>query len=251
MPHSDKVKMKARVIVFFPVYNEQDHIGPLLERFKPILDRGVIQKLVAVDDGSTDSTASVLRSCPYCVTITHARHQGCGDAIRTAYRYALERKYDIFVIMAGNGKDDPAEIERLLEPILADEADYIQGSRFLKGGQSKGLPGHRLWAIRFFTWTFSLFLLRHYTDCTNGFRAYRTEILRDQRIKWDQEWLGHSYEIEFYLHYKVAALGYRIREVPVSKVYPIARGVSYSKVRVQDWLTNLKPLFLLRFGIKD
>ena len=152
--------------------------------------------------------------------------------------------------MAGNGKDDPAEIERLTAPILRGEADYVQGSRFLPGGSSEGLPAHRLLAMMLFTWAFSLFLMRRYTDCTNGFRAYRTSILRDERVDWEQDWLGHSYEIEFYMHYKVAALRYRTKEVPVSKIYRHRPGTSYSKVRVRDWITNLKPLFYLRLGLK-
>jgi hypothetical protein len=121
----------------------------------------------------------------------------------------------------------------------------------LPGGNSAGLPTHRLLAMRVFTWTFSLFLMRRYTDCTNGFRAYRAAFLRDRRLDWAQEWLGHSYEIEFYMHYQATALGYRVTEVPVSKVYrPTADG-SYTKVRLRDWLTNLKPLFLLRLGLRQ
>ena len=50
------------------------------------------------------------------------------------------------------------------------------------------------------------------------------------------------------MHYQAAALGYRVQEVPVSKVYRPAADGTYSKVRVRDWLTNLKPLFLLRLG---
>jgi dolichol-phosphate mannosyltransferase len=241
----------ARLIAFLPVYNEEAQIGSLLERFRPVVEKGVVREVLAVDDGSTDRTPQILRKYDYCTTITHSSHQGCGDAIRSAYRYALKHDYDIFVIMAGNGKDEPTEIERLIGPILSEEADYVQGSRFLPGGYSRGLPRHRLFAMRIFTWTFSLFRMRHYTDCTNGFRAYRTAILRDPRLDWAQEWLGHSYEIEFYMHYMVDALGYRVTEVPVSKIYrPNADG-SYTKVRVRDWLMNLKPLFLLRFGLRN
>jgi len=239
-----------RVIAFLPVFNEEAHIDVLLEGFRPVLERGVIDEVLVVDDGSTDRTPAILQKYDYCTVITHPSRQGCGDAIRSAYRYALTHDYDIFVIMAGNGKDDPAQIERLIAPILGDAADYVQGSRFLPGGQSEGLPGHRLWAIRLFTWTFSLFLVRRYTDCTNGFRAYRTATMRDPRLDWSQEWLGHSYEIEFYMHYMVASLGYRVKEVPVSKIYRPARDGSYTKVRLRDWLTNLKPLFLLRFGLR-
>jgi dolichol-phosphate mannosyltransferase len=238
------------VIAFLPVYNEQAQIGPLLERFRHVIEKGVVQEVLAVDDGSTDRTPDILREFDYCTVITHSSRRGCGDAIRSAYRYALKLGYDIVVIMAGNGKDDPAEIERLLGPILSGEADYVQGSRFLPGGHSEGLPTHRLWAIRMFSWTFSLFLMRRYTDCTNGFRAYRTAMMRDSRLDWAQEWLGHSYEIEFYMHYKATALGYRVKEVAVAKIYRPAPDGSYTKVRLRDWLTNLKPLILLRLGLR-
>ncbi len=238
-----------RVIAFIPVYNEEEQISPLLERFRPVLENGVVHEVLAVDDGSMDRTPEILQKYE-CTVITHPTRQGCGDAIRSAYRYALARNYDIFVVMAGNGKDDPAEIERLIAPILREEADYVQGSRFLPGGSSVGLPTHRLWAMRLFTWTFSLFLMRRYTDCTNGFRAYRTALVIDPRLDWAQEWLGHSYEIEFYMHYKAAALGYRIKEVPVAKIYRPSKDGSYTKVRLRDWFTNLKPLFFLRFGLR-
>jgi dolichol-phosphate mannosyltransferase len=233
-----------------PVFNEEEHIDSLLQRYRDVIEHGVVEELVVVNDGSTDSTPEIVRNAAFPTLLSHPTRQGCGDAIRTAYRYALENDFDVFVIMAGNGKDDPAEIARLLEPILQGSADYVQGSRYLDGGRSDGLPAHRSIAIRLFTWTFSLFLLRRYTDCTNGFRAYRTAILRDERIRWDQEWLGHSYEIEFYLHYRVAQLGYRVREVAVSKIYRRSVTGSYTKVRVRDWVTNLKPLVYLRLGRK-
>ncbi|MGH9395378.1 MAG: glycosyltransferase family 2 protein [Terriglobia bacterium] len=243
--------MSPRIIAFFPLYNEKSRLDSLLQRFKPVLEKQIVHELLIVDDGSTDGSYEVLRQQPCCTVVRHESNQGMGDALRDAYRYALEKQYDIFTIIAGNGKDDPAEIERLVGPILRDKADYMQGSRFLPHGYSEGLPGHRLWAMRLYTWTFSLFLTRKFTDCTNGFRAYRTLILRDKRLDWAQEWLGHSYEIEFYVHYKVTALEYRVAEVPVSKIYHRASNGSYSKVRVKDWFNNLKPLFLLRFGIKS
>jgi CheY-like chemotaxis protein len=80
--------------------------------------------------------------------------------------------------------DDPDQVGLVLSPVLSGEADYVQGSRFAKGGHSRGLPAHRNLAIRVFTLTFSLFVGKRFTDCTNGFRAYRTSILRDERIDW-------------------------------------------------------------------
>ena len=134
--------------------------------------------------------------------------------------------------------------------MLSYRADYVQGSRFLEGGLSAGLPTHRTAAIHLFTLTFSLLVGRRLTDCTNGFRAYRTSILRDPRIEWTQSWL-RTYELEYYLHYKVIQSDYRVIEVPVSKIYRPSPDGSYSKMRGRDWLIALKPLFYLRLGLRS
>jgi glycosyltransferase involved in cell wall biosynthesis len=242
--------MTLGTIAFLPVYDQEAQIGSVLERFKPVLEAGAVDEVLAVDDGSRDRTAAILRGCEHCTVITHPSRRGIGTAMQSAYRYALERDYDVFLIMAGNGKDDPAQVADVLAPILGDEADYVQGSRFTAGGVSKGLPAHRNLAIRLFTATFSLLVRHRFTDCTNGFRAYRTSLLRDQRLDWSQDWLG-AYELEYYMHFKAGQLGYRIKEVPVSKVYDLhSTGGSYSKMRARDWLGALKPLFYLRLGLR-
>jgi dolichol-phosphate mannosyltransferase len=239
------------VIALVPVYNEEAHIAALLDRFRPALDAGTVQEVVVVDDASTDETPAILRRYPDMTVITQPTNRGIGCSIRVAYHRALERNYDIFLIMAGNGKDDPAQIGMLLAPILRGDADYVQGSRVLPGGQSLGLPRHRYLAMRIFSLVFSLMVRRHFSDCTNGFRAYRTAILRDDRIGWSQSWLGQGYELEYYIHYKVAQRGYRVTEVPVSKIYRRAPNGSYSKIRWTDWPRMLRPLLYLRLGFRQ
>jgi dolichol-phosphate mannosyltransferase len=240
----------VRTLAFIPVYNQEAQVGWVLERFRSVLEDGTVDELVAVDDGSTDGTPAILAACDYCTVITHPGRRGIGNAIRSAYRHALDHGFDAFVIMAGNGKDDPTQIPVVLGPVAQDEADYVQGSRFAKGGVSGNLPAHRNLAIRVFTMTFSILVGRRFTDCTNGFRAYTTAFLRDPRMDWGQDWLG-SYELEYYVHYKAVQLGYRVAEVPVSKVYrQRSHDGSYSKMRARDWLVALKPLFYLRLGLK-
>jgi glycosyltransferase involved in cell wall biosynthesis len=229
------------------VYNEERKVGAVIEQFlDPAVD-AVVDRIIVVDDGSTDGTVESVRRAgsPKVEVISHGKNRGPGMAIRSGYNYALANGYDVFTLMAGNGKDDPRLIPALVAPILNDTADYVQGSRFTAGGLSRNLPWHRWLAIKLYTWTFSLALRHRLTDATNGFRAYRTTILRDPRLDWNQPWLGFSYEIEFYLLFMVHRLNYRVAEVPVSKVYDFGRGEAYTKVRPVDWLKNLKPLFLL------
>jgi dolichol-phosphate mannosyltransferase len=236
--------------VVVPIFNEERHVEALLDKFRPVVEARTVERVVFVDDGSTDRTTEVLRRCDFAEVVRHESRCGCGASIRSGFCIALRDGFDLIVVMAGNGKDHPAEIPRLLAPLLSGVADYVQGSRFLPGGTSGGLPWHRLVAMRLLTWVFRLFLWRWFTDCTNGFRAYRTDFLQDSRLDWSQSWLGHDYEMEIYLHYKAAALGYRVREVPVSKIYTRVPGQAYSKARLSDWLTGLKPVFLLRFGLR-
>ena len=152
--------------------------------------------------------------------------------------------------MASNGKDNPFQLSRLINPIIKENYDYIQGSRFLRGGSYKNLPFFRMLLIKGFTFIMSLFTGYHLTDATNGFRAYKLDILRkDKRIDIFQNWLDR-YELETYLHYKFLTLGYKFKEVAVSKNY-IRKNKKYSHIKpFLDWWSILKPLFYLKVGLK-
>src|SRR5262245_44180989 len=122
-----------KALAVLPVFNEKQHIGPLLDRFPP----GVCDVLV-VDDASDDgSTEEVHRRGG--ATIRHEERLGLGRCLQDGADYAKSHGYEAVVVMAGNGKDDPRQIPILLNA-LAQGADYVQGSRFLPGGQWKDLP---------------------------------------------------------------------------------------------------------------
>ena len=160
-------------------------------KLKKLIDSFPIEKyydLLFVDDGSTDGSYEYLEEKGFSL-IRHDENIGIGCGIREAIEYGRENGYDIIVIMAANGKMQPAEIERLIDPIVNDRADYVQGSRYLPGGQSPNLPLFRRVMIRIFT--LIAWVLTGYkgTDVTCGFRAYKLGLFDDNRFAIGQSWL--------------------------------------------------------------
>ena len=152
--------------------------------------------------------------------------------------------------MAANGKDNPQEIPRLLTAV-EEGYDYIQGSRFLPGGQSENLPLFRRLMVPASARLYRLLTGFPGTDALNGFRAYRLSLLKDPRINIWQDWLDR-YELEMYLHYKVLSLGYKVKEVPVTKSYKhFKKGMSYSHIRpFVDWWSIIRPIVFLALGVR-
>jgi dolichol-phosphate mannosyltransferase len=234
--------MQLRVGVVLPVYNEGAAAADLVRRMPEVVSTAFV-----VDDGSSDGGCDIPAS-PRTTLLRHARNLGIGAAIRTGLHAARAAGCDVVIVMAGNGKDRPEEIPLLLAKIH-EGYDYVQGSRFAKGGQSVNLPLIRGILIHGFTLVFRLLTGFDGTDVTNGFRAYRLALLDDARIRLDQRWLDR-YELEYYLHWKFIKLGYRVSEVPVSKTYPARRG-SYSKIRpVVDWWHMVRPVVLLALHLR-
>jgi dolichol-phosphate mannosyltransferase len=88
------------------------------------------------------------------------------------------------------------------------------------------------------------------TESTNGFRAFRTTLLNDARIRLNQSWLD-QYELEPYLYWKTIRLGYRTCEVPVTKIYP-PKAIGYTKMKpITGWWSMLRPIVLLGLGLRD
>jgi dolichol-phosphate mannosyltransferase len=232
------------VAMIFPLFNERHAIAGLVERVP-----GVIAETIVVDDGSDDGGPELARAAGARV-IPQDRRRGVGAAIRTGIKAARESGHGAVVILAANGKDDPAEASRLIDKLNAG-FDYVQGSRFLReGGASVHLPRGRGLMIRGYTFLFRVLSGFPATDVTNGYRAYRLSLLDNPRIKIDQAWLDR-YELEYYLQWKAIKLGYRVVEVGVSKTYPKGGG-NYSKIRrFRDWWSIVKPTILLWLHVRD
>jgi dolichol-phosphate mannosyltransferase len=188
------VYRSRKVITIVPVFSEEARIGLVVQR----TDRLLGDRLLVVDDGSTDATADVARS-KGAEVLSLGRVMGVGAAIRAGFQAAQREGFNVAVIMAGNNKDDPSEIPRLLDPICDDRADFVMGSRYLPGGRTGGdISAYRRRATRFHPWLMSRFVGKRITESTNGFRAFRLTLLRDPRINLHQRWLD-AYGLEVYL----------------------------------------------------
>ncbi len=231
-------------------FNEYVKLNNVIERFLKTGLNGNVDYVI-IDDASTDGTTEMMagyRSAGV-LSIKHPIRMGVGAAIRTAIRHAQKNHCDILVIMAGNDKDNPEEIPFLLDAIK-EGCDLVQGSRYLgHDGTGGDMPLYRKFATRLHPWIMSMVTGKKVTDSTNGFRAFRLSMLNDPRINLDQQWLN-TYELEPYLLYKALTLGFKVKEVPVTKIYP-TRKLGYTKMRpITGWWSILKPLFYLRLGIR-
>lgn len=233
------------VIVLVPAYNEEAKIGKVVER----ADLSLVDTLLVIDDGSTDCTAEVAR-LKGAEVLSLGKMLGVGAALRSGMEHARQTGHDLAVIMAGNNKDDPSEIPRLLDPICDEDFDLVMGSRFLDGGGYGGdMPAYRKLATRLHPWLVSRLVGKRVTESTNGFRAFKLSLLDDARINLHQRWLD-AYGLEVYMLIQTIRLGHRHTEVPCTKIYP-PKKIGNTKMKpISGWWSILRPVFLVGIGLR-
>jgi dolichol-phosphate mannosyltransferase len=202
-----------KTVVVVPTYNEKANIASILNG---ILSHKHIHVLV-VDDSSPDGTAEIVRKhmkTSNRVQLLLGEKQGLGVAYKRGFEYAIaEMDADILIEMDADGSHDPKDIPRLLQPLLDGQADFVIGSRYVKGGSITG------WSpIRYLTsWGGNLVArliggILSVRDCTAGFRAMRTEVAL--RVDWDN-FASHGYSFQIRLLYQALNDGARVVEIPV------------------------------------
>jgi dolichol-phosphate mannosyltransferase len=227
------------------VYNEGDKIRRVIRKFCDYADYDV----VVVDDASTDGALDHLPPESPVTVLRNEARKGAGFGVRKIFAYGREKNYTAVFFVSGNDKDDPADIVKVKKAI-EQGFDLVQGSRYLPGGGYGQMPFYRRIATQFVhPFFFSLFSGQRITDSTNGFRAVRLSMLDDPRIDLNQEWLN-EYELEPYLFFKAIRLGYKVTEVPVTKIYP-PKIEGYTKMKpFSGWWSILRPLFYLGLGLR-
>lgn len=241
---TDARSAEPLVAVVIPALNEAGKIGRVLDK----LPRDGRFEAIVVDDGSTDGTRDEARAHGAAVVVRHEVRGGVGAAIRDGWKAGLARRRPYLALISGDDQHEPVELGGALDRLLAGEADYVQGSRWMHGGRVVGPTGGRGFGTRLYSVVFSVLSFHRVTDATNGFRVFRSDLLRDPAINLDQAWLD-SYDLEPYVLFKVIRRHYRVIEHPVTVRYHPAEG--YTKMRgIHDWWRLFRPALLLRFGVK-
>lgn len=211
---------KHAYCVVIPVINEGERITNLLSRMTAI-NISSLADVIIIDGGSNDGSLAEEK-----LKNNHVRtllvKTGAGKLsaqLRCAYAFALEQGYEGIVTIDGNDKDDPEAIPRLIDA-LQQGYDFVQGSRFIKGGVAENTPVSRYLAIRgIHAPLLSVASGFHWTDTTQGFRAYSSKMLADARVAPFRN-IFNSYELLAYLSYRVPKLGYRCAELATVRKYP-------------------------------
>lgn len=211
---------RTRHVIMIPVINEGERIQ---RQLRDMADLNLPEQadIVVVDGGSTDGSLgeAFLESAGVRALIAKVGPGRLSAQLRSGYAWALLEGYDGIVTIDGNGKDGVDSVPAFLRA-LDEGYDYVQASRFIRGGRGENTPLSRLLAIRLIHAPMLSLAAGHwFTDTTQGFRAYSAQYLLDPRVAPFRD-LFAGYELLAYLTVRASQLGYRVKELPTSRVYP-------------------------------
>ena len=233
--------------VVIPVINEGSRIASLLSRMAA-LEISSVADIIIADGGTTDGSLELSALQGLCVRglLVKTGPGKLSAQLRCAYAFALDQGYDGIITIDGNDKDDPAAIPAFINA-LERKVDFVQASRFVKGGIAENTPPSRHFAIRFIhAPMLSLFSGFKWTDTTQGFRAYSRRLLLDAKVAPFRN-VFTTYELLAYLSYRAPKLLYSCVELPTVRRYP--KGEVPTKISsVKGNLSVLSTLFKACFG---
>jgi glycosyltransferase involved in cell wall biosynthesis len=193
------------VAIVIAAYNEEGAIGPVIEAL-PEQVCGLATATIVVADGCADGTVKEAMTAGAMVCDVPV-NRGQGAALRLGYRLARDGGADYIVTTDADGQYNPAEIERVLAPVVAGEADFVTGSRRLGSQETKDMI--RKTGVLFFAGTLSLLTGQKISDTTFGLRAMRAEVTGAVRLEQPQ-YQASELLIGIITH------GYKVGEVPAT-----------------------------------
>ncbi|NLE99886.1 MAG: glycosyltransferase family 2 protein [Anaerolineales bacterium] len=194
-----------RVVAVIPAYNEERFIGSVV-----LKARSHVDAVVVVDDGSSDETRLVAEAAG-AVTVVHARNRGKGAALNTGFRRARELDPDAIVMLDGDGQHLPEELQTVLAPVFAGQADIVVGSRYLNG--TCDVPRHRALGHWFFNRLTNTLSGISATDSQSGYRAFSRDAVDALHFS------SRGFSVESEMQFLAQDLGLRYVEVPITIRY--------------------------------
>jgi glycosyltransferase involved in cell wall biosynthesis len=237
-----------KVGVVVPCHNEEKLVGKVIETMPDFVD-----KIIVVDDCSTDKTEEVVRTYvdrqPDRVElISHEKNQGVGGAIVTGYKRAMDLEIDATAVMGGDAQMDPADLPELLDPVVEGKAEYSKGNRLFTGGAWKMIPHVRYLGnsgLSFMTKIASGYW--HIADSQAGYTVISLDALK--MIEVDKIYKRYGMPNDILVRLNVYDC--RVHDVHVKPIYGVGEksGIKLRKVLFTiPWL--LLKLFLWRMKEK-
>lgn len=220
--------------VLIPAYNEVNNIQDIL---KKILDISIPKEIIVVDDGSTDGTRKLLETLKSDIikVVFHEKNQGKGQAIRTAIEHS---KGDIIIIQDADLEYDPQDYHKLIPVIESGKEKVVYGSRFLNK-QNKHSYFSFFLGGQVVTWITNILYFQTLTDEPTCYKVFDAKLLKSIKLNCT------GFEFCPEVTAKIAKLGYKIPEVPIS-YYP--RSISEGKkINWKDGVEAIWVLFKYRF----
>ncbi|WP_160683818.1 glycosyltransferase family 2 protein [Clostridium sp. C2-6-12] len=211
---------KAKYCVCIPIINEGERIIKELERANKYNIHNLVD-IIVCDGGSTDGcTASdKLIKLGVNTLLTKKDIGKQGAQLRMGFWWALERGYDGIITVDGNNKDSIEDIPKFIEK-LEQGYDFIQGSRFIKGGKAINTPLIRHISVMLIHAPIISLTAKHrFTDTTNAYRAHSRKYLTDLKVKPFRD-IFMTYELLAYLSTRATQIGLKVCEVAVTREYP-------------------------------
>jgi hypothetical protein len=225
------------VLVCVPAFNEAESLPGVLAEI-PTAVAGLRTHVLVIDDGSRDGTADVARGLGAHV-VSHPVNSGQGAALQTGYLVAERLGVDVVVTLDADGQHDPAQMDRLVGPIVTDRADFVVGSRRMGEAEGSGDSRARDAGITFYTRLINLLGGTDVSDVANGYRAIRASRLAEIAFTEDQ---FHNPELLL----GAARAGLRVLDVPVTirrrtagtskKGTNVRYGLGFLRVMLKSWL---------------
>jgi glycosyltransferase involved in cell wall biosynthesis len=227
-------RLDRRVSIIIPCYNEEQTIEATVHRLLS-LDHDFDPEVIVVDDGSTDRTRDVLRGLDGIVVLHNGINRGKGASILAA---AEKASGEVLVVQDADLEYDPADIPRLVRPILEGRSDAVYGSRFK--GKIVGMRVSHYVANKVITYATCLLYSTGLTDVLTGHKAFKAEVFR----KLDLHPSRFEFEVEATI--RILERGNTIEEIPIAYY---ARRLGNAKIRWTDGLRCL--LYLLKRRVRS